>query len=258
MFSERHLFHRLDHWAWMPMSWWFGIWGVCLRARLLTLLCKLPGKREQVTEHSHLHFFFLPMGTDFCSKDCRSPITWKSRIFVPMFPGFTQGTLCLYLLITEHSHVGLFLLIMRWGVHNCHRKTICTCLSLLTRLQIDQTMWVGHYIQKWMFPIILLWSRMVEFLFCFGLDFSWFCCSVGLLRFLGGFFPLFFLNILHLFPAVRVCVCVCAFVVVLACLKWMVRERLGMERTRFYRLVNREALAKVLLTCMEWSLSCTC
>lgn len=180
----------------------------------------------------------------------------------PCFLVFTRRTLCLYSLIAEHSHLGLFLLIMRWDVHNCHRKTLCTCSSSWPDCKLT---WADcascPLYQKWMFSIILLCAELVDLLVRFGLDFSWFCCWVGFFGFLGGVFFSFFFPFVF-FPAVLggggcVRACVCAFVVVLACLKWTVRERLGIKRNRFDKLVNYGALAKVLLTCTEWSLSCT-
>lgn len=72
------------------VSWWFGIWGVCLRTGLLTLLCKLPGERDRVGEHTHLPLFSC-LCAQISAQKTMSPVTWKSRMFIPMFPGFHQG-----------------------------------------------------------------------------------------------------------------------------------------------------------------------
>lgn len=56
----------------------------------------------------------------------------------------TQGTLHLRtVLIAEHSHVGLFLLIMRWGALECHRETSATVSALCIDKIASWLDWVG-------------------------------------------------------------------------------------------------------------------
>lgn len=106
----------------LAVSWWFGVWGVCLRAGLLALLCKLPGEREQV--NIVICIFFSCLCTQISpQKTVGVQSSENQECLFLCFLVFIKEMLRLYFLITEHSHVGLFLLIMRWSIHNCHRKT---------------------------------------------------------------------------------------------------------------------------------------
>lgn len=117
-----------------------------------------------------------------------------------------------------NSQVNLFLLIMRWGVHECHGETLCSCSSLV-RWQDCELTWLfwrssASYslYQKWMLPIFLLcWGLVVVFLL-----FVSFICLFG---FLWG-----------------VCLS-CLVAHFLEIFKCMARKRIGIERTGFYKSV---------------------
>lgn len=192
MFSKRYHLHKLDYWAWVT-SPQLCLGGLKYEVRVLGLgfgLCcaSFQGKGSKWMNILICIFFSCLCAQISAQKTVRvqSPENWECLF--PRFLVFTQGTLSLF------AHHWAF--ICRSISPNYEIR--CTQLSQKNPLHLFESLTrlckLAITFKKRMFPIILWWSGMVEFLFCFGLDFSSFCCWVGLLRFLGGifFFSFFF------------------------------------------------------------------